>query len=162
MLFRSDEAQKYGVLADGYTVPHDPQDYVDAVNWETVRAERLRCAEIRGGARRLRSGNKGEKKVEVENAREKVEGDEQVEADWEDWTAPDPLIESDLSGPIMKRHAATWRRRGPGLNRGDDRLRTQRRKTQGSTKKMPKKNTTWSMTSRKKHVPKPLAIGYRP
>lgn len=93
-----DEAQKYGVLADGYTVPHDPQDYVDAVNWETVQAERLRRAEIRGGARRLRSGNKGEKKVEVENARENVEGDEQVEADWEDWTAPDPLIESDLSG----------------------------------------------------------------
>ena len=91
------------MLTDGYTVPHNPQDYVDAVNWETVQAEWLCHAEIRGGARRLRSGNKGKREVEVENAREeKVEGDEQVEADWEDWTAPDPLIESDLSGSDYK------------------------------------------------------------
>jgi len=30
-----DERQKYRMLADGYTVPHDPQDYVDAINFET-------------------------------------------------------------------------------------------------------------------------------
>ena len=44
----------------------------------------------------------------MENAREeKVEGDKQVEAangdgDWEDWAAPDPLIESNLSGSDYK------------------------------------------------------------
>jgi len=58
-----DERQKYRMLADSYTVPHDPQDYVDAINFETVRAEKLHCTEIRGAARRLRSGNNGKKQV---------------------------------------------------------------------------------------------------
>jgi hypothetical protein len=88
-----DQTQKYRMLAAGYTVPHDPQDYVDAVNWEIARAEKHRRAAISCAGRKLRSRNK-EEKQEIAEQVNKQNG----AGDWEDWDAPDPLIESDLSG----------------------------------------------------------------
>ena len=94
-----DNAQKYRMLAAGFTAPHDPQDYVDAVNWDIVRTEKHRRSAIRL-AGRLRPHNNDEEQ-------EKAEVNKQVETgngngDWEDWEAPDPLIESDLSGSDYK------------------------------------------------------------
>ena len=72
-----EEKEKYVSIPNGYTAPHDPQDYIDALNWEIAEAETARRAELASAARRA-----------------ETRGGE----DWEDWDAPDPLIESDLSG----------------------------------------------------------------
>ena len=73
-----EEDEKYVSIPEGYTAPHDPQDYIDALNWEVAEAETTRRAELASAARRAEKNKGGE--------------------DWEDWEAPDPLIESDLSG----------------------------------------------------------------
>ncbi|EDQ98706.1 uncharacterized protein LACBIDRAFT_335717 [Laccaria bicolor S238N-H82] len=65
-----------------YTAPHDPQDYIDALNWEIAEAETTRRAELASAAQRA-----------------KCRGGE-------DWEAPDPMIESDLSGSDYEE---TWR-----------------------------------------------------
>lgn len=64
---------KYVGIPDDHTVPHDPQDYVDAVNWEIVHTEEIRRAEVAQAARR-------------------------AQVNYDEWDAPDPMIESDLSG----------------------------------------------------------------
>lgn len=75
-----DERDKYIGIPDGHTVPHDLQDYVDAVNWEVAHVETIRRAELARAARRAGASNKGEVR------------------DYEEWDVPDPMIESDLSG----------------------------------------------------------------
>lgn len=91
-----EETENYRMLADGFTVPHDPQDYVDAVNWEMVRAEKHRRAAAAGAARQLRSANKDEKQVDEMQVDEK--GVDEKQDELENGKEDDPLIESDLSG----------------------------------------------------------------
>ncbi|EDR00932.1 uncharacterized protein LACBIDRAFT_333636 [Laccaria bicolor S238N-H82] len=69
-----EEKEKYVSIPEGYTAPHDPQDYIDALNWEIAEAETTCHAELASATQRAkRRGG-------------------------EDWEAPDPMIESDLSG----------------------------------------------------------------
>ncbi|EDR01941.1 uncharacterized protein LACBIDRAFT_332765 [Laccaria bicolor S238N-H82] len=78
------DTQAYLMLPAGYTAPHDPQDYVDAVNYELVRAERHRHSAISLAQCQLHP--------------RKEEGKKEKVTALQDWEAPDLVIESDLSG----------------------------------------------------------------
>ncbi|EDR04515.1 uncharacterized protein LACBIDRAFT_330410 [Laccaria bicolor S238N-H82] len=102
------ETQMYCMLPAGYMAPHDPQDYVDAVNHELARAEQHRRSAIILARRQLRP--------------RKEEGKKEKVTALEDWEAPDPMIESDVTGSDYEegRLVKAWTMTtGPGIGRHD-------------------------------------------